>query len=405
MAGMPRPVNGGARRPAGGTADDLRRNNLATLLTLVHRGGGLSRAELTRRTGLNRSTVGVCLAELVGLGLVVEGRPAASPGKGRPSAVITPSSSTVAVTVNPEVDAITVGLVSLGGQVIERWRIETAADLTAKKVVARSAAAINGLLTGRTLDVVGIGVAVPGQVRLSDGHVRDATHLRWQEEPLAAELGSATGLPVKAANAALLGMFGEVAFGAGRGVDDLVYLIGGASGIGGGVVSGGEVITGVSGYAGELGHTFVRTGGLACHCGATGCLEAEVTQQALLDAVALPAHQAERLDEALAAAGEDPEVLALVRRDLDLLGIAVRNAVNVFNPAMVVLGGFLASLYRNRPAGTDLGQDAIRADREALTVTTAELGPDQLLIGTAELAFADLLADPAADRAALRPAT
>ncbi|MGW1817522.1 ROK family protein [Streptomyces sp. NPDC002125] len=397
MVASAEPVTARAGRPAGGTADDLRRNNLARLLKIVHRSGGLTRAELTRRTGLNRSTVGACLAELVQLGVVEEGAPPAGPGKGRPSPVITPSDEIAAITVNPEVDAITVGLVGLAGRIRERWRMETSAALTLQEVVARSAAAISALLAGRTLGIAGIAVAVPGQVRLADGQVRDATQLGWHEAPLAVELEKATGLPVKAANAATLGMYGEAAFGAGRGVDDLVYFIGGASGVGGGVISDGRILTGASGYAGELGHFHVHGRLRTCPCGARGCLEAEVLQHELLDALGLGPHQAGRLDEALADT-EDPEVLALVREDLELLGIAVRTAVNVFNPAVVVLGGFLAPLYRNRPEGMELGGDAIRANRESLLVATTELGADQLIIGTAELAFSDLLTDPVANR-------
>ncbi|MDT0267518.1 ROK family protein [Streptomyces sp. DSM 44915] len=390
-------MNRPTRPPTGGTADDLRRNNLARLLKIVHRSGGLPRAELTRRTGLNRSTVGACLADLVALGDVVEGSPAATPRKGRPSPLITPSPDIVAVTVNPEVDAITVGLVGLGGRVLERWRMETSADLTVREVVTRSAGAISALLAGRTLAVAGVAVAVPGQVRRSDGQVRDAVHLGWREEPLAVELERATGLPTKAANAASLGMYGESAFGAGRGIDDLVYFIGGASGIGGGVITGGQVVRGASGYGGELGHFMVRSEGRKCPCGARGCLEIEVTQRELLDCVGLLPHQVDRLDEALAAS-DDPAVRAVVRRDLELLGVAVRNAVNVFNPGRLVLGGFLASLHRHRPADDALGADAIRSSFESLTVATAELGADQLTIGTAELAFSDLLADPAGHR-------
>jgi predicted NBD/HSP70 family sugar kinase len=209
-------------------------------------------------------------------------------------------------------------------------------------------------------------------------------------------LTAATGKHVWAANAAVLGMRAESAFGAGRGVDDLVYFIGGSSGIGGGVVSGGRLVIGAAGYAGEFGHTFVQSDGVACYCGARGCLEAEVTQGALLSAVGLSSADAGRLADALSAS-RDPAVMALVGRDLELLSIAVRNAVNVFNPSVVVLGGFLADLYRGAGAGgeVDILGHVVRSARDGLEVRLAELGPDQLLIGAAELVFADLIADPA----------
>ena len=231
------------RRASGGTTDALRRSNLATVLGLVHRVGALSRSQLTQLTQLNRSTVGDLVIELVELGLVEKAAPVARrAGKaGRPSPIVRAASDVVAIAVNPEVDAVIVGLVGMNGRVIKRIRIETASARTAAETVTLASAGIAGMLAGETgVRVAGIGVAVPGQVRLSDGMVREATHFGWSDEPLAAMLADATGLRVWAANAAVLGLRAESAFGAGRDVDDLVYLIGGASGIGGGGVSAGR---------------------------------------------------------------------------------------------------------------------------------------------------------------------
>jgi predicted NBD/HSP70 family sugar kinase len=380
-----------------GTADQLRRRNLSRLLTLIHQNGSLSRAELTRLTGLNRSTIGTLVADLVALDLVYETMPDSGSRAGRPSPIVNPGSTVVAIAVNPEVDAIHIAMVALGGRVLRIVHLDIEAPLTVAEVVTRSSAAVAGMLSGRdqSVRVIGIGLAVPGQVRLSDGQVREASHLGWFEEPMAATLSRAAGFPVWAANAAILGMRAEAVFGAGRGIDDLVYFIGGASGIGGGVVTGGQWMTGAAGYAGEFGHTFVRSDGAACHCGASGCLEAEVTQQSLLDVAGLRHDQADSLAAALTAS-TDPAAAALVGRDLELLGIAVRNAVNVFNPARVVLGGFLAELYRARgdEARTLVG-DAIRSARESVAIVPSALGSEQLMIGAGELVFAALLEDPA----------
>jgi predicted NBD/HSP70 family sugar kinase len=299
--------------------------------------------------------------------------------------------------VNPEVDAVIVGLVGLGGRVLKRVRIETASARSAAETVTLASAGIAGMLAGESrIRIAGIGVAVPGQVRLSDGMVREATHFGWVDEPLAAMLAEATGHRVWAANAAVLGLRAESAFGAGRGVDDLVYMIGGASGIGGGAVGGGRLLTGAAGYAGEFGHTFVRTDGRHCSCGSRGCLEAEVTQAELLAAVGLSSPDAASLGDSLVAT-EDPAALAVLERDYALLQVAARNAVNVFNPSSVVLGGFLAALYRGARAhgAPDLLGEVVHSAREGVSVTEAELGADQLLIGAAELVFAELIADPA----------
>ncbi|WP_431220273.1 ROK family transcriptional regulator [Leifsonia xyli] len=384
------------RPTSGGTTDALRRSNLASVLGLVHRDGALSRSDLTRLTGLNRSTVGDLVAELAGLGLVEVDEAPAGGRAGRPSPVVRASERVAAVAVNPEVDAIIVGLVGLGGRVLKGIRIETASARSVAETVTLASAGIAGMLAGETTRVVGLGVAVPGQVRLSDGMVREATHFGWVDEPLAELLAEATGHRVWAANAAVLGLRAESAFGAGRGVDDLVYMIGGASGIGGGAIGAGRLLTGAAGYAGEFGHTFVQSDGRHCSCGARGCLEAEITQAELLAAVGLESAEAASLAERLAAT-DDPAALRVLERGYRLLQIAARNAVNVFNPSAVVLGGFLAALHRGARAhgAPDLLEEAVRSTREGVTVAEAALGQDQLLIGAAELVFAELIGDPA----------
>jgi len=380
-----------------GTTDQLRRNNLSNILGLLHRSGPLSRAELTRMTGLNRSTVGTVVADLAELRMVYEQMPEKGTKAGRPSPVVHIDRRTVAIAVNPEVDAVHVGLVGLGGRVLKHVRVEAADTPSAEQVVRLATAAIADMLSGqdRALRVVGIGVAVPGQVRLSDGRLREATHMGWLEQPLAAMFESSTGHPAWAANAATLAMRAESTFGAVRDVDDLVYIIGGASGIGGGVLTGGRLLTGTAGYAGEFGHTFVRSGGTACHCGAHGCFEAEVTQQRLLDSVGLHAAEADRLAAALADS-TDPQVAELVAESLDLLGIVVRNAVNLFNPSVVVLSGFLAALHGAARDDGALVSEAIRSARETVRIQDAALGADQLMVGAAEIVFDKLIADPAA---------
>jgi len=385
------------RPSSGGATDALRRSNLATVLGLVHRDGALSRSDLTRLTGLNRSTVGDLVAELAGLGLVEVDEAPGGGRAGRPSPVVRASDGVAAIAVNPEVDAVIVGLVALGGRVLKRVRVETASARSAAETVTLASAGIAGMLAGETgIRVAGIGVAVPGQVRLSDGMVREATHFGWVDEPLAAMLSQATGHRAWAANAAVLGLRAESAFGAGRGVDDLVYMIGGASGIGGGAVGGGRLLTGAAGYAGEFGHTLVRTDGRHCSCGSYGCLEAEVTQEELLSSVGLASADAAALADRLVATG-DAGALAVIERDYRMLQIAARNAVNVFNPSLLVLGGFLAALYRGARAhgAPDLLAEVVHSSREGVAVAEAALGTDQLLIGAAELVFSELIADPA----------
>ena len=378
--------------------DPSRRNNLSLLTSLVHHHGVLSRAQLTRHTGLNRSTVGTLIGQLVALGLVYETAPAGEGQVGRPSPEVHPSPSIAALAVNPEIDAVTIGLVSLGGKVQKKIRFETERIPSAREAVNIASAVIAGMRSelDASYRITGIGMAVPGLVNRDDGVVRHAPHLGWRNEPVARMLSEATGYPCQAANDASLGAEAELIFGAGAGQGNLIYLNGGASGIGGGIISDGQLLRGASGYAGELGHTFVRSGGKTCHCGATGCLETEVSQSRLLELAGLTSGDTADLEKALANSSS-AEVNDEVARQLLYLGIALRNAVNIFNPEAIVLDGFLGTLHALAPTslnGTLLSQ-AMDGPAGQVKIYRAALGSDLMMIGAAELAFTQFLADPA----------
>ena len=391
----------GAKAFKGNNLDDVRRTNLSLVLGLVHTSGAVSRAQLTRELGLNRSTIAALVSELVARGLVVESSPESSSQVGRPSLVITPSPAIAAITINPELDAITIGLVGLGGKVVRRVRYDNVRIPSPQEVVNVVKAVVDGMTMSDSLDqqVVGLGLAIPGLVRASDGMVRLAPHLGWRDEPFAEQLAEATGFPVVGANDAMCGAIAEHTFGAGRGVDDMIYLNGGASGIGGGVIVDGVLLTGANGYAGELGHTLVNTMGTECHCGSSGCLETEVFRKPLLEALGLDDNESERLDEALTAAyeqGPSPELAELVERQVRFLVVALRNAANVFNTRRVVLGGFLGSLYGVVPElfAPVSHRSPMIGGGPGVEVQRASLGQSILMVGAAELAFAPILADP-----------
>ena len=392
----PSPDAAPTRPSLGSNLDGVRQHNLGAVLRLVHGIAGRSRSELTRATGLSRSTIGALVAELAALGLVSEQEPRESTGVGRPSPIVVANPKVVVVTVNPEVDGVNVGLVGLDGTVHRRVRHATAEPPTAAEAARIVANVLEGFkaLFDSGLRATGIGAAVPGSVREADGVVRMAPHLEWVDEPFAALLEEATGLPALVANDASLGANAEHLFGAGRGIGDLIYLNGGPGGIGGGVITRALPLAGSSGYAGELGHTLVNSGGSRCHCGAIGCLETEVSQARLLDALGLD--DAEGLDEAMGRL--DGAGRAEVERQLRYLAVAIRNAVNILNPRRVVLGGFLGVLLDAAPQVLDAAvrEQSLEASAEQVDIVRAELGPEVLTVGAAELAFTRLIADPTA---------
>jgi len=377
----------------------VRQTNLARLLHLVHHAGPLSRAALTEATGLNRSTIADLVAELVAEGLVLERAPDPSRRVGRPSPMVAADPAVLSLAVNPEVDAVTVAAVGLDRRIAARARIEVAEPPTPETTTALATAQLDAWRAGdlASARIVAIGVAVPGLVRRDDGLVREAPHLGWTDAPLGDLFQAATGLPAFVANDASLGALAEHLFGAAVGVDDAVYLNGGASGIGGGLIVNGMPVTGAGGYAGEFGQNRPGIAEAADRRAPGGVLEDEVSRARLLEAVGLAGADEPTLAAALAGAGA--AVGEEVARQRRILSTALANAVNVLNPQVVVLGGFLATL-----ATWDLAEltalvraQSMPANAADVVLLPAALEEDRLLIGAAEAAFTDLLRDPLRD--------
>ncbi len=382
----------------GDTVDSVRRRNLSTVLELVHRGGGPSRAELTALTGLNRSTIGALVAELSELGLVTEADPSITNRVGRPSRRVLPDPRPAVIAVNPEIDAVTIAVVGLGATVEHRIRREVDRIPTPEETARIVGEVVDELRAGPAADrrIIGVGIAVPGLVRASDGVVRWAPHLGWREISFTALVESVVGLPTVADNDATLGALAERLFGVGRGVDDMVYVNGGASGIGGGVVIGGRPYRGAHGYAGEFGHNRPRLDDPAHRATVGGTLEEEVSRSRLLEILGKRSLDEAQFDQAVLTS-DDPALHAELARQQIVLGGSLGNAINVLGPEMIVLGGFLATLLAwDAPA-----LEAATAARtlpvawEGTVIRPAGLARDRLLIGAAELAFGPVLQDPA----------
>ena len=155
----------------------------------------------------------------------------------------------------------------------------------------------------------------------------------------------------------------------------------------------GKPLTGRGGYAGEFGQ---NRPGAGDRLSDRGTLEDEVSRARVLGLLGIDDADEPALAAAIAAS-DDPRVMAELRRQQGILAVALGNAVNVFNPELAVLGGYLATLLSWRhPALVDAVTAAtIPAAAEGVSIVPAALGEDRLLIGAAEVAFRALLRDPA----------
>ncbi len=387
---------------AGPSQEEIRRQNLGALLRQVHVRGALSRAELTAELGLNRSTIGALVADLAAVGLVREELPGARAGAGRPSLVVRPEGERFYVYAFAiGVDRMVAARVGLGGQILDRREaVRARGELVPAEVVRPLAEFVAQMQRAAPPGgvCVGTGVAVAGMVRRADGMVRLGPLIGWVDEPLGAALRDVLPMkaPILVGNDADLAALAEHTRGCATDADNIIYLYGDV-GIGGGIIAGGRPLSGYGGYGGEVGHMIVNPAGRPCVCGATGCWMTEVGEHALLSAANRAGTGRDGVLTVVDAASRgDAVAKAAVRQVGDWLGFGVANLINIFNPEVVIFGGTLRDVYLAAAAQvrSRLNRNALPACREHVRLRTPDLGDDAPLVGAAELAFAQLLADP-----------
>lgn len=263
--------------------------------------------------------------------------------------------------------------------------------------VEEASAAVDG-------DVAGVGFGIPCLIDQRTGTAIMAVNLPLHDLPFRDLMAERLGLPVTIDNDANCAALAEARAGAGRGASELVMLTLG-TGIGGGLVLGGELYRGAVGAAGEPGHMVVDMDGPPCQgaCPNRGCLESVASGTALVREASLAV--ASRPDTALGRALEDGrpltgplitelahdgdpvarDVIALIGRRL---GVGVANLVNIFNPEVVVIGGgvIAAGEMLLGPARAEMRARALSPSRELVRIEAAAFGAESGMIGASLLA-------------------
>lgn len=395
-------------------SEAVRVSNLSTILRELHLLGPASRSDLVARTGLSRSAVGALVSELADLGFAREERALADGSPGRPSPIVVPRSEhQVVLGIEVLVDSVAVAAVGLGGVILQqvrrdRPRAAMPVGSTVRDLAGLMKQVIDDLDSECRLH--GVGVAVAGLVRRSDNCVLVAPNIGWHEVPLGALIASATGLelPVVVANDADLVAVAESRRGVAVGLAH-VLCVSGEVGVGGGLIADGVSITGSTGLAGEVGHMPVNPTGHKCRCGAVGCWETEIGEEAMLSRAGRPPAGGRAATNGVladAARGIEPAASALAEVGR-WLGIGLAALINILGPEVVVLSGLLGRAYPFVAATmtSELDQRLMQAIRETVVVVPSMLGGDAALLGAAELAWDTALADPAraAQSACRRP--
>lgn len=309
-----------------------------------------------------------------------------------------------------------------GATLLSRVQFLTGENPTPDRVLPRIFRAIQQALERSHVpldQIEGIGIAAPGPLNSRTGIIYTPPNLPgWANVPLADIVKKQFQLPTFVENDANAAALGEYLFGAGRGSRNIVYFTI-STGIGGGIISEGKLLVGVSGTAGELGHMTIDWRGERCNCGNIGCLEhissgtaiARRANEAIAlghgddlltfalthqtsDAANTPTDRAAKtaahvnaLMVSQAAEAGIPLAREIIGTAAEALGVGLVNIIHIFNPEVIILGGGVTQMgpLLLKPVRQIVEERAMQVPRETAQILLAQLGPDVGLIGAGAL--------------------
>jgi predicted NBD/HSP70 family sugar kinase len=261
------------------SSETARRINRDIVLELIRENQPVSRAELARHSGLQRSTVSQIVEQLIEENWVVEGSVASAP-RGRRPTLIGLNEDLVVIAGDIHPGLATVAAVDLNGRLLSRSQVPLSSDPVAStRLLTDCMQRMLQNLSRKSIE--GIGISLPGRVDPTTQHLAFAPNLHWPNFDLKRAIEEKMGLPVKMENAATACLLAEITFGRMDGIRDIV-MVTISEGVGAGIFSDGRLITGHNGMAGEFGHVPLDSSGCRCACGRKGCWETYASSRAAL---------------------------------------------------------------------------------------------------------------------------
>ncbi|MBI4673659.1 MAG: ROK family transcriptional regulator [Chloroflexi bacterium] len=392
----------------------IREINLSIVLNALRDHASTSRAALAASTGLTKVTVSALVQQLTQAGFITE-RGIGKAALGRPGILLelNPQAGGM-IGVEIGVDFISLLLTDFSARVIWRHHEQTdrrAAQATLlKHIIANIRAAIKQA-ERHDLAIFGLSIGLPGLVDVAAGVLLYAPNLKWRNVPLRQLLSEHFDFPIHVDNEASIAAFGQSFFGAARGKRNMVYVHAGV-GIGGGLVLNGQIVTGATGFAGEVGHVTIEPEGPLCNCGNHGCWETFASESAVFERVqqGIAAGKSTHLARLKNGKGEQLTIPLIVEAaeqgDLAArqalcetgmyLGIGIANLINTLNPEMVVLGGTLslAKDFILPVIQETINERALSWSVKATQVVIAADGSDACLMGGIATIYDQVLRHP-----------
>lgn len=295
------------------------------------------------------------------------------------------------------------------GEILKKSKVPTEAEKGKERIIDNIVNSIENVIESAGIDkkdIIRIGLGSPGPLNIDEGIIYTSPNLYWENVPIVKILEERTGIEIYLENDANAAALGEKRFGAGKDVDNMIYITV-STGIGGGIIIDNKILHGVNYSAGEIGHYIIDIGGPRCGCGNNGCFEALASGTAI-----------NREGRNLASGNPDSLLYKLVDGDLDkidgaviaraaemgdklalgiwadearYLGIGIANLLNIFNTEMVVLGGGVMNaweLFYDEMMET-IKEYSFESVYNSVEIRRSVLGSDVGVIGAIAVAMED----------------
>ncbi|MET8142772.1 ROK family transcriptional regulator [Sphaerisporangium sp. NPDC005288] len=374
------------------------------VLHLIRSGEAVTRADIGRITGLSRPAVALRVAGLLDHGLVVEHTDGPSTGGRPPARLAFNATGGVVLVASLGASRTQIALCDLAGRELARTDLEIDVERGPDVVLPLLMDVWADLLEGRPMSSVkGVGLGVPATVEFAAGRTESARVMAsWTGVVIPPVISARYPVPVFVDNDVNVIAMGEYREAYAPEVSDLLFVKV-STRIGAGVVAGGEILRGALGAAGEIGHIPVRDGGgVLCRCGNVDCVDSVASGTAILRDLRASGRDVDSLSDvvALVRAG-DAETMTVVRRAGRLLGEVIASAVNLLNPAVVVLGGDVAERFQPLVSGVRevVYRRSTALSTRSLRIERSRLGQSAGITGCALMVIDHILAPEAVDAA------
>jgi predicted NBD/HSP70 family sugar kinase len=325
------------------SSETARRINRDIVLELIRANQPISRADLSRRSGLQRSTVSQIVEQLIQEKWVCEGA-MASPPRGRRPTLLGLNEDLAAIAVDIHPKQATVATVDLNGRLLDRSMVAITPEPAAStKLMIECMQRMRRAIARKSIE--GIGISLPGRVDPATQRLIFAPNLRWPDFDLKGTVAAALELPVKMENAATACLLAEITFRRMDGVRDIV-LVTVSEGVGAGVFANGQLVAGHQGLAGEFGHVSLDPSGPRCGCGRRGCWETFASCSAAQRTYKELAGRAATFSGLLqlAEAGDQIAARALAEQAVSI-GRGLRMIIAGLSPAVILIAGDVTSAW------------------------------------------------------------